>query len=63
MSNKINDDNENTIQVAARVAVKDGKRLDKLIEDGYYYSRSDFVRAAVREKLKKHYNQNKKGSV
>jgi len=38
--------------IGIRFAEHDVEKIDRRIKDGYYTSRSDFIRASVREKLK-----------
>lgn len=41
------------MKVVTEVAPKELKELDKIVENGHYLSRSDFVRMAIRNEIHK----------
>lgn len=40
-----------SIQVSVRVSEEIGRRIQELVDGGYYKSKADFVADAIREKL------------
>ena len=47
-------DSENPIYLSCRTPANDARKIDKLVSQGIYVNRSDFMRTAIRELLQKH---------
>jgi len=43
-------------QIQAKIPIKDFEAIEKLVKEGYYISRSDFFRKAIKILLNTHQN-------
>lgn len=45
---------DTSIHLSCRTPLKDANKIDKLVDDGAYLNRSDFMRASLKKLLAEH---------